>query len=93
MASGGILALLGGSKGKGASGPVKSPGGTDAPDSPEPLDDKAAALESMWANMKAGDFKAAAMDFHDAYMACQKAEADEESGEMEMGDEAGEMEA
>lgn len=90
MAAGkGILALLGSSKAKGppgsSSSPLREPG---APASHSPLNEKADALKSMWSNMKSGDFEAAALDFHDAYMACQKAEADEGADDSEDGSDA-----
>lgn len=77
--------LLGSLKPKGSGDSL--PGESSEPGS------KAAALKSMWANMKAGDFDAAALDFHDAYMACQDAEATEgaDDSDAEMG-EADEME-
>lgn len=85
----GILALLSGPKAKGSSGsapPLREPG--ESSSSSSPLGEKADALKSMWSNMKSGDFEAAALDFHDAYMACQKAEADESGDDNEDGSDA-----
>jgi hypothetical protein len=82
----GILALIAGkSKGSGGSLPGESSGSGSSP-----LDEKAAALKSMWGNMKSGDFDAAALDFQDAYDAC--AEAHEEEGDDELYDEGEEDE-
>lgn len=88
MAGKGIMGLLaGGSKGSaGAS--------SEAPDGPDPLDEKAAVLERFWGEMKAGDFSAAAMSFQEAYDICAEAHsASEDDLEMpELGGEEGEME-
>jgi hypothetical protein len=70
----------------------KGGGGGDASSSKgpgaSPLNAKAEALKSMWDNMKSGDFKAAALDFHDAYMECQKAEESEGGADYEGGTDA-----
>lgn len=79
-----LLALK--SKGPlGSSPPLREPGGSS---SDSPLGEKAAALKSMYANMKVGDFDGAALDFHDAYMACQKAEGEETDDDAEDGSDA-----
>jgi len=75
----GIMALLAKPKGGGPKGPPLGGGDDPASGGSPALNAKAAALKSMWDNMKSGDFEAAAMDFHDAYMDCMKAE-DAESG-------------
>jgi hypothetical protein len=81
----GILALIAGkSKGSGGSLPGESSGSGSSP-----LDEKAAALKSMWGNMKSGDFDAAALDFQDAYDACAEAEEEEsadDSADYALGD-------
>jgi hypothetical protein len=76
--------ILGRLKSKGPTGSL--PGEPAAPGSSDaPLDAKAESLKSMWDNMKAGDFKAAALDFHDAYMACHDAESAESTPDDEGG--------
>jgi len=83
----GTLALIAGKpKGSADSSPGESAG------SGSPLDSKAAALKSMWSNMKAGDFDAAALDFQDAYDACAMAHEDEETDGEEMAEGDDEME-
>lgn len=77
----GLLALIAGKpKGSDDSLPGESSGSDSA------LDPKAGALKSMWSNMKAGDFEAAALDFQEAYDACSMAPEGDEA-DMGMGDE------
>ena len=80
MAGKGILALLASPKSKGSGG---SPPGEPSGPGSAPLDAKAAALKSMWGNMKSGDFESAALDFQEAYDACAGAMADEDDETLE----------
>ncbi len=88
MAGKGILALLASPKSKGSGGSL--PGEPSGPGS-APLDAKAAALKSMWGNMKSGDFESAALDFQEAYDLCAEAHgADDDDGELYEDEEADE---
>ena len=76
---GGILALLA-SKPKGKGGSEKSgPPESEA----SGMSRHAEIMKNMWANMKAGDWDSAAMDFHDAYMECKGTEDAEDDSDAE----------
>jgi hypothetical protein len=79
----GILALIAGKPKESAD---SLPGESAGSGSSDPT---AEALKNMWSNMKAGDFEAAAMDFHEAYDHCSGAheEDSEPSDEGETSDE------
>lgn len=89
MAGGGILALLGGSKGKGGSGKPKPPG-LEIEVEGGGGDEVGDALGEMFEALQAGDNSSAALAFKRAYHACADEGASDEP-DMELGDEEPEL--